>query len=75
MSCLAGTRNLCDNISDLKAQVAANNQGIGLVQALIQEYGLSVVQSYMRYIQVPGCLLLTEPRFLIRGMVTHQSCF
>ncbi|GAB4819425.1 hypothetical protein N2152v2_006471 [Parachlorella kessleri] len=48
---ISGTRNLRDNISDLKAQVAANTRGIALVQDLIAEYGLGVVQAYMRHIQ------------------------
>lgn len=46
-----GTRNLTDNISDLKAQVAANLKGIKLVSELIDVYGLNVVQAYMNYIQ------------------------
>jgi 5-oxoprolinase (ATP-hydrolysing) len=40
----SGTRNLSDNLSDLKAQVAANQRGITLVQELIGEYGREVVQ-------------------------------
>eukprot|EP00112_Aurelia_sp_Birch-Aquarium-sp1_P015543 Seg3453.3 transcript_id=Seg3453.3/GoldUCD/mRNA.D3Y31 product=5-oxoprolinase protein_id=Seg3453.3/GoldUCD/D3Y31 len=47
----SGTRNLHDNISDLRAQVAANHKGIQLIQDLIDEYGLKVVQDYMGYIQ------------------------
>lgn len=47
----SGTRNLADNISDLKAQIAANNKGIYLIRNLIDEYGLPVVQAYMEYIQ------------------------
>ncbi|CAJ0571148.1 unnamed protein product, partial [Mesorhabditis spiculigera] len=47
----SGTRQLNDNISDLKAQIAANNKGIQLVQGLIGEYGLEVVQAYMQHIQ------------------------
>lgn len=47
----SGTRTLKDNISDLKAQVAANHRGISLVQQLIVEYSLPVVQQYMFYIQ------------------------
>ena len=47
----AGTRCLQDNLSDLKAQVAANQKGIILVSELIDYYGLNVVQSYMTYIQ------------------------
>lgn len=46
-----GTRNLADNLSDLKAQVAANQKGIQLVLELIDSYGLHVVQAYMAYIQ------------------------
>lgn len=46
-----GTRNLSDNISDLKAQIAANQKGIQLVSELIDAYGLHVVQAYMNYIQ------------------------
>ncbi len=48
---IRGTRNLSDNISDFKAQVAANNRGIRLVQELIEEYSLEYVQAQMRYIQ------------------------
>ncbi|KAJ3228166.1 hypothetical protein HK099_006046 [Clydaea vesicula] len=47
----SGTRCLKDNISDLKAQVAANYKGIQLVKGLISEYGLEVVQAYMHFIQ------------------------
>ncbi len=49
---ISGTRALTDNLSDLKAQVAANNKGVQLVGELIQEYSLEVVQAYMQYIQV-----------------------
>ncbi|CAF4873371.1 unnamed protein product [Pieris macdunnoughi] len=47
----SGTRNLTDNLSDLKAQVAANQRGIQLVGELIDEYTLPVVQAYMAHIQ------------------------
>lgn len=47
----AGGRNLNDNISDLRAQVAANQKGILLVRELIDQYGLNVVQAYMNHIQ------------------------
>ncbi|KAF2865409.1 Hydantoinase B/oxoprolinase-domain-containing protein [Massariosphaeria phaeospora] len=45
------SRRLDDNLSDLKAQVAANNKGMMLIQALMEEYGQDVVQLYMRAIQ------------------------
>ncbi|XP_066249060.1 5-oxoprolinase [Euwallacea similis] len=47
----AGGRNLHDNISDLRAQVAANKKGIDLVLELIDQCGLDVVQGYMHHIQ------------------------
>lgn len=47
----SGSRNLSDNLSDLKAQVAANNKGIELINQLIDEYQLDVVLSYMGHIQ------------------------
>lgn len=46
-----GTRNLADNISDLKAQIAANHKGIDLVRELIDVYSLKVVQAFMKHIQ------------------------
>ncbi|XP_063237134.1 5-oxoprolinase [Bacillus rossius redtenbacheri] len=47
----SGTRNLSDNLSDLKAQIAANRKGILLVGELIDAYGLDVVQAYMGHVQ------------------------
>lgn len=46
-----GTRNLSDNLSDLRAQVAANKRGAELMHELVREYGLDVVQAYMVHIQ------------------------
>ncbi|KAK5637337.1 hypothetical protein RRF57_013049 [Xylaria bambusicola] len=48
---VSGTRTLSDNLSDLKAQVAANKKGIDLIQALIQEQSLKEVHKYMFAIQ------------------------
>jgi 5-oxoprolinase (ATP-hydrolysing) len=47
----AGARNVKDNIADLKAQVAANQKGIYLLQDLIEEYSLEVVHAYMFHVQ------------------------
>lgn len=47
----SGTRNLSDNLNDLRAQVAANKRGVALMGELIAEYSLDVVQAYMEYIQ------------------------
>lgn len=46
-----GTRNLRDNLSDLRAQVAANNSGIRLLQELVKECGLHRATAYMFFIQ------------------------
>lgn len=45
------TRRLGDNISDLKAQVSANQRGIVLLRRLCDEYGLGVVHRHMSGIQ------------------------
>lgn len=47
----SGTRCLADNINDLKAQIAANQKGINLINTLIEDYGENVVQFYMKNIQ------------------------
>ena len=54
---ISGTRLLSDNLSDLKAQVAANQQGINLLLEMVDHFsndsdsGLTVVQAYMYHIQ------------------------
>lgn len=62
----SGTRNLSDNLSDLRAQVAANQKGINLVTQLIDFYGLEVVQSYMKYIQENADLAVRD---LLKGFI------
>ncbi|KAI5289977.1 hypothetical protein KEM54_002763 [Ascosphaera aggregata] len=47
----SGTRCLEDNLSDLRAQIAANQKGISLINALIKECGLKHVHTYMYAIQ------------------------
>ncbi|KAA8649533.1 hypothetical protein EYZ11_004861 [Aspergillus tanneri] len=47
----SGARCVSDNISDLKAQIAANTRGITLIQGLFAEYGVETVQKYMYAIQ------------------------
>jgi 5-oxoprolinase (ATP-hydrolysing) len=46
-----GTRRLSDNLSDLKAQVAANRKGIDLILEMVDHFGLDVVGAYMNHIQ------------------------
>lgn len=48
---IPGTRRLQDNLSDLHAQIAANQRGIALIKELIEQYGLETVQAYMNYVQ------------------------
>jgi len=48
---ISGTRLLSDNLSDLKAQVAANQRGIDLLLEMVEHYTLEVVQAYMQHIQ------------------------
>lgn len=47
----SGTRRLSDNLSDLKAQIAANQKGIQLIDQLVNEFGLNTINAYMRAIQ------------------------
>ncbi len=45
------SRNPDQNLADLKAQVAANEKGVRELRAMVGQYGLEVVQSYMRHVQ------------------------
>ncbi|KAK6876060.1 5-oxoprolinase [Candida tropicalis] len=47
----SGTRALSDNLSDLKAQVAANYKGINLLKRLVDEFTFDVIDLYMEGIQ------------------------
>lgn len=47
----SGSRKLADNISDLKAQIAANIKGASIIKDLILEFGLGTVHRYMYAIQ------------------------
>lgn len=47
----SGTRRLSDNISDMKAQIAANQKGIQLIEKLVAEFGLPAILKYMGAIQ------------------------
>jgi len=44
-------RNIDENMADLEAQVAANATGIREVERMIDNFGLDVVQAYMRHVQ------------------------
>lgn len=67
----SGSRSLSDSISDMKAQIAANNKGISLLRDLIISFGLDVVQFYMYGIQQNAEQAVRE---LLRGVTkTHGS--
>lgn len=44
-------RNPRQNIADLKAQLAANQQGIRQLEKAIERYGLATVQSYLKFVR------------------------
>jgi len=45
------SRNPETNLADLRAQIAANAKGVAEVGAMIEHFGLDVVQAYMRHVQ------------------------
>ncbi|XP_063155873.1 5-oxoprolinase isoform X1 [Candoia aspera] len=66
----SGSRSLQDNLSDLRAQVAANQRGIHLVSELIGQYGLEVVQAYMGHIQANAEVAV---RTMLRNFAARQA--
>jgi 5-oxoprolinase (ATP-hydrolysing) len=44
----SGSRRFQDNVTDLKAQVAANHCGARLMRRLIEEYSFGVVQVFAK---------------------------
>ncbi|MCP3910850.1 MAG: 5-oxoprolinase [Actinomycetia bacterium] len=44
-------RNVDQNLADLEAQIAANNVGVAEVRAMVDRFGLDVVQAYMQHVQ------------------------
>jgi 5-oxoprolinase (ATP-hydrolysing) len=45
------SRNPQQNLADLKAQIAANEKGVQELHRMVEQYGLDVVQAYMRHVQ------------------------
>ncbi|MER5258515.1 hydantoinase B/oxoprolinase family protein [Streptomyces sp. NPDC002855] len=45
------SRNPATNLADLRAQIAANQKGVDEVARMIENFGLDVVQAYMRHVQ------------------------
>ncbi len=44
-------RNPTQNVADLRAQVAANEKGREELLRMVEQFGLDVVQAYMRHVQ------------------------
>ncbi|MCA3212499.1 MAG: hydantoinase B/oxoprolinase family protein [Burkholderiales bacterium] len=44
-------RNPAQNLADLKAQIAANEKGREELLRMVEQFGLDVVQAYMRHVQ------------------------
>ncbi|MEU6098163.1 hydantoinase B/oxoprolinase family protein [Streptomyces sp. NPDC047079] len=45
------SRNPKTNLADLRAQIAANQKGVDEVGRMIENFGLDVVQAYMKHVQ------------------------
>lgn len=45
------SRNPETNLADLRAQIAANRKGADEIAAMVDHFGLDVVQAYMRHVQ------------------------
>ncbi|KAE8672738.1 5-oxoprolinase [Hibiscus syriacus] len=70
---IPGTRRLQDNLSDLRAQVAANQRGITLIKELIEQYGLETVQSYMTYVQLNAEEAVREMLKSVAARISAES--
>jgi 5-oxoprolinase (ATP-hydrolysing) len=45
------SRNPEQNMADLKAQIAANEKGVQELRKMVEQFGLDVVQAYMKHVQ------------------------
>ena len=71
---LSGCRNMSDVLSDLKAQVAANAKGIGLLHELMRAYTPPVVLAYMGHVQANAAECVREMlREHARGMIADGA--
>lgn len=66
----SGSRCFRDNVTDIKAQAAANRCGIRLVRKLIEEYTMPVVRLYMGAIQDAAELAI---RNLFKTLAASQT--
>src|SRR5690606_30843113 len=45
------SRNPDQNMADVKAQIAANEKGVQELRKMVDQFGLDVVQAYMKHVQ------------------------
>jgi 5-oxoprolinase (ATP-hydrolysing) len=67
------SRSLEDNVSDLRAQVASNNQGISLIKDLIEEYSKDTVLKFMDFILVNSQKLVED--YIVETINSQLSAF
>ncbi|ODV82616.1 hypothetical protein CANARDRAFT_204894 [[Candida] arabinofermentans NRRL YB-2248] len=67
----SATRSIQNNLSDLRAQISANQRGILLVEGLFAEYGTVVVQHYMNAIRQNAEMAVRD--FLREQYVVHKG--
>jgi 5-oxoprolinase (ATP-hydrolysing) len=58
------SRNPQQNMADLKAQIAANEKGVQELNKMVDQFGLAVVQAYMRHVQ-------DNAEESVRRVITH----
>lgn len=66
------TRSVGDNLADVTAQIAANNQGALDLARLIERYTLRVVEAYMGHIQEAAA---RKMRLALRGLPDGRHTF
>lgn len=65
-------RNPLQNMADLKAQLAANQQGIRQLEKAIERYGMATVQSYLGFVRENAA---TSVRRLIDSLENGQFAY
>lgn len=45
------SRNPAQNMADLRAQIAANEKGVQELRKMVEQFGLEIVQAYMKHVQ------------------------
>ncbi|KAM3165186.1 5-oxoprolinase [Lachancea thermotolerans] len=64
----SGSRKISDNMSDLKAQIAANNKGVQLIAKLMTDFGFDVIVKYMLAIQENASFTVKQ---VLKRMTEH----